>query len=80
LGVALAYLLGVLLNFLFPGSSLSLVDLSLVGASIFLTTTMKAPLTVVGLVVSFTVQTNQTLIPLIVIVALTTVYDRYLLQ
>ena len=67
IGAVLGFLGAVLCQLIFP--SLSLSSAMLIGSSVFLAITMNAPLTAVGLVVSFTGQKINSLPILLIAVA-----------
>ncbi|HGA2874354.1 TPA: chloride channel protein [Streptococcus agalactiae] len=72
-GACLGFLLASISIPLLP--HISIVTSMLVGAAIFLAITMRAPLTAVGLVISFTGQSVITIVPLTIAVLFATAYD-----
>ena len=67
MGAVLGFLLAVLCQLAFPDISMN--SAMLIGSCVFLAITMNAPLTAVGLVVSFTGQNLQALPVLLIAVA-----------
>lgn len=76
MGAVLGFLGAVLCSQIFP--TISLASAMLIGSSVFLAITMNAPLTAVGLVVSFTGQKLQALPVLLIAVALAIVIKNLL--
>ena len=74
MGAVLGFLGAVLCSQIFP--TISLASAMLIGSSVFLAITMNAPLTAVGLVVSFTGQKLQALPVLLIAVALAIVIKK----
>ena len=74
MGAVLGFLGAVLCSQIFP--TISLASTMLIGSSVFLAITMNAPLTAVGLVVSFTGQKLQALPVLLIAVALAIVIKK----
>ncbi|MCC9879960.1 voltage-gated chloride channel family protein, partial [Streptococcus agalactiae] len=76
IGACLGFLLASISISLLP--HISIVTSMLVGAAIFLAITMRAPLTAVGLVISFTGQSVITIVPLTIAVLFATAYDYFI--
>ncbi|HGI3385663.1 TPA: chloride channel protein [Streptococcus agalactiae] len=76
IGACLGFLLASISIPLLP--HISIVTSMLVGAAIFLAITMRAPLTAVGLVISFTGQSVITIVPLTIAVLFATAYDYFI--
>lgn len=74
MGVVLGFLFAVLCQLAFPDISMN--SAMLIGSCVFLAITMNAPLTAVGLVVSFTGQNLQALPVLLIAVALAIVIKK----
>lgn len=76
IGACLGFLLASISIPLLP--HISIVTSMLVGAAIFLAITMRAPLTAIGLVISFTGQSVITIVPLTIAVLFATAYDYFI--
>ncbi|WP_152972521.1 chloride channel protein [Streptococcus orisasini] len=76
MGAVCAFILVSGLHLIFP--DLSMTAALLLGAAVFLATTMKAPLTAIGLVISFTGQSYPSYLPFLLAVAAAYVVNTYL--
>ncbi|MGT2947744.1 chloride channel protein [Streptococcus devriesei] len=76
MGAVAAFILVSVLHIIVP--SLSMTAASLLGSAVFLAVTMKAPLTAVGLVISFTGQSFPSYLPLLLAVATAYIVNTYL--
>ncbi|SDQ27820.1 H+/Cl-antiporter ClcA [Streptococcus equinus] len=77
LGAVLGFLCAALCSQIFP--AISLASAMLIGSSVFLTITMNAPLTAIGLVVSFTGQKFQAL-PILLIAVAVAIFIKQLIE